>query len=178
MQGERRNMKHIWYCVIILYLVLMCGCFAPLSLTPSHFRKSSNSTGPFWQIYQDSNQYIGKDILVGGVIAEIRNYPQKTEIEIMQKPLDNNDIPMKSAYSGNKFLAHYDGYLDRLLFAPGRLMTIAGTVAEKRVKKEYGRSVIYPVINIQFYRLWPPQEPYYYLPLFQPKTKEEMSPPY
>ena len=171
-------MKHLRYFAIILFIVIACGCFTPPPLAPSHFRKSLNSTGPFWQIYQDSNQYIGKDILVGGVIAEIRNYPQKTEIEIMQKPLDNNDIPMKSVYSGNMFLARYDGYLDRLLFAPGRLMTIGGTVIEKRAKKGYGRSGIHPVIKIQFYRLWPPQEPYYYLPLFQPKTKEEMSPPY
>ena len=171
-------MTQIKYFVITIYVVSFCGCFTTPPLAPSYFRKSFTPTIPFWQIYQDPNQHIGENILVGGVIAEIRNYPQKTEIEIMQKPLNKNDIPMKSAYSSSKFLALYDGYLDRLLYAPGRLMTIAGTVLEKRVKKGYGTSYIYPVIMIQFYRLWPPQEPYYYHPWLQPKREEEMTPPY
>jgi len=171
-------MKQISYLVIIIYLSFLCGCLTTSPLAPSYFRKSLDPSITFWQIYQDPNQYLGKNILVGGVIAGVRNYPQKTEIEIIQKPLDNNDIPIKSAYSGNKFLALYDGYLDRLIYAPGRLMTIAGTVIEKKARKGYGRSYIYPVIMIQFYRLWPSQEPYYYLPWFQPKRKEEMSPPY
>jgi len=172
------KMKQIRYFVITIYLLFLCGCLTARPFAPSYFRKSLTPAIKFWQIYQDPNQHIGENILVGGVIAEIRNYSQKTEIEIMQKPLDDNDIPIKSAYSGTKFLALYDGYLDRLIYAPGRLMTIAGTVIEKRVKKGNVRSYIYPVIMIQFYRLWPSQEPYYYLPWFQPKRKEEMTPPY
>ena len=113
-------MKQIRYFLITIDLLFLFGCFTITPLAPSYFRESLNPMIPFWQIYQDTNQHIGENMLVGGVIAEIRNYPQKTELEIIQKPLNDNDIPIKSAYSSIKFLALYDGYLDRLLFTPGR----------------------------------------------------------
>ena len=63
-------MKTIGYFAITLFIVLVCGCFTPPPLAPSSFRKNFDSGISFWQIYQDPNQYVGKHILIGGVIAE------------------------------------------------------------------------------------------------------------
>ena len=167
-----------YFCILAVSLLFHCGCVTVPSVAPSYFYKGLDPMITFLQIYQDPDQYKGKSILVGGVISGVRNYPQKTEIEIIQKPLNNNKIPVKTAYSGGKFFAFYDGYLDRLIYSQGQLITIAGIIKGKKITKRVGSSYIYPVIMIQFHRLWPSQEPYFYSPWFQPKRKEEMSPPF
>jgi outer membrane lipoprotein len=118
-------------------------------------------------------------VLLGGIILNVQNYPLNTELEIMEKPLDRRDIPVKAGYSSGRFLGIYDGYLDRLIYAPGRLITVGGEFAGSRKEDRLGMTYAYPVIKIQFFRLWPSYEPYYYPSWFLQRGKEtEKAPPF
>lgn len=174
-------MKKAIYFPFILYFCAVCGCLSFSPIVPSYFREETDPQLTFSRLKKDPKLYIGKKVFFGGIIVEISSNPYnmlETELLILQRPLDRRDIPVKKGYSSELFLAFYKGYLDRLVYAPGRLITIGGTVTGQKIKNEYGSTYTYPVILIEFIQLRPSQAPYYYPRWFQPKIREEMSPPF
>ena len=167
--------------LMIVYSLMACGCLSFAPIVPSSFREEIDPQLTFSTLKRDPNGYIGSNVFLGGIIVEIRNNPAnilETEMQILQKPLDRRDIPIKTGATSGRFLAVYEGYMDRLVYAPGRLITIGGEVIGPETKSEYGSVYTYPVIRIEFFQLWPSQDVYFYPPWFQPKIREEMSPPF
>ncbi len=152
---------------IIIFLILSNGCLSAPSFIPKEFKKELDIDLNIHQLCKDPDKYIGSKVLLGGVIISIQNFPLKTEVIILGKPLDKRNIPITSAYTTNKFVATYKGYLDRLIYSPWRLITIAGQVSGKTKGKIKG--IFYPKVDIEYFYLWPPQEPYYYPPFYRIK---------
>jgi outer membrane lipoprotein len=160
-----------------VWLCLLGGCLTPPPTAPVYFKQSLDHL-PLSTLQKDIPGNIGKKVMYGGIIVEVQNYSASTEMVISERPLNYQDIPIKTGYSSGYYLAVFKGYLDRLVYAPGRLMTVAGEVIGQRVEERYGIFYIYPVIHAQFFHLWPPQEPYYYPPWYQPELGDEKPPPF
>lgn len=176
----RRNqiMKKLLYFSFLVYFGLGCGRLSFFSKIPSYFREEIDPGLTFTELRKEPKAYMEKKVLLGGVITEIQNNPLETELRILQKPLDQRNIPIEKGYTSGQFIAVYKGYLDRLVYAPGRLITIGGKVIGQKIKDEYGRIYTYPVIMIDFLQLRPVQAPYFYPPWFEPKTGEEIDVPF
>lgn len=155
------------------------GCLSPPQVVPAYFRRQIGPGLSLDQLRVSPSAFTGRKVLLGGIILNVQNYPLNTELEIMEKPLDRRDIPVKTGYSSGRFLGIYDGYLDRLIYAPGRLITVGGEFAGLRKEDRLGMTYVYPVIKIQFFQLWPSHEPYYYPTWFRQRGKEtEKAPPF
>lgn len=100
----------------------------------------------FSLLQSDPEAHIGKIIILCGIIKEIRNLPNGTELEILQKEPDYWSKPLRTDKSGGRFLIRHKAVLDPLIYAPGREITVGGPVrsAERGL----------PVIDSKEIRLW------------------------
>ena len=91
----------------------------------------------------------------GGLITITKNLKDKTEIEVVAYPLDSENRPNRDASPTGRFLVIQSGYLEIADYAPGRLITVVGTVTETRVGKVGEAKYVYPVVAATKLRLWP-----------------------
>lgn len=102
---------------------------------------------------------IGKKIRWGGTIVSVVNQPQQTRLEIVSRPLRANGRPRESDTTDGRFLAIIDGFLDPVVYAKGRQITVQGVVTGV----EAGSIGEYPyhfvVVSVTSHTLWKQQEP-------------------
>jgi len=105
--------------------------------------------------------HIDARVVLGGEILAARPKVGETEIELLSRRLRIDDSPERSDRSGGRVLVRSRDFLDPAVFAPGRRITVVGTVtgAEERVVGDLPYS--YPVIQIEHMRLWPVDAAYY-----------------
>ena len=122
----------------------------------------------------DPDRYVGKTVLWGGVIAEVTNKQNETDLKIRQAELDFEKRPKNLDQSAGRFIVRYAGFLDPAIYQAGREISVAGEVVGKEVlplgKIEYS----YPVILAKEIHLWEklyalrPYYPYYWDPFWGP----------
>lgn len=143
-------MKNI-VCVIGIALLLQ-GCTYAISPEISH---KADKTISFDRLQADPDEYKGKLLILGGIIAQTTAIKQGTLIEIEQKRLDYWGKPERMKRTGGRFLAFYPGYLDPLVYSPGRDITIAGEVQGISSPALGDKQYDYPVILTKEMKLWP-----------------------
>ncbi|WP_415227635.1 Slp family lipoprotein [Psychromonas sp.] len=97
-------------------------------------------------------------ILWGGVIISSVNLQDVTQFEILAYPLTSEQKPNTGQAPVGRFLAIQEGYMELTDYAPGRLMTVRGTLHEKRSGRIGKSDYIYPLVNINQLYLWRKQE--------------------
>ena len=109
-------------------------------------------------------------VLWGGVIAETTNKKNETIISITQTALDVEKRPVDLDSSKGRFLIYYPGFLDPIIYAKGREITVAGTI-KGRDKLPLGDTMYeYPVVNARALHLWKKRPLYrhYNYPYWEP----------
>lgn len=101
----------------------------------------------FAALLRDPDAYLGKTVLVGGKIIEVKNLSGKTLLFVLQHPLDRRGKPLAVDTSEGRFIVAAPGLLDPAIYAPGRLITCAGRVAGKEARPLGEISYTYPVIE-------------------------------
>ena len=91
----------------------------------------------------------------GGLIAAAKNLKDMTELEVVAYPLDSENAPDNSAAPTGRFIVVKSGYLETADFAPGRLITVVGTVTETRTGTVGEAKYVYPVVVASKLHLWP-----------------------
>ena len=105
---EMQTMKQIrlfW----ILFLPLLVGCAHPIS---KGFRNQVDPALSINQILRSPNSYVGKKVVLGGIIIQTRNLKNVTEIEVVEKDLDCFGYPSSGDTSRGRFLFRKQGYLE------------------------------------------------------------------
>lgn len=97
----------------------------------------------------------GTKLLWGGVIIASSNFKETTQFEILAYPLDADQKPELDKTPLGRFLALQEGYLETSDYSQGRLLTVGGTLQEKRNGRIGESDYIYPVIRIDNLYLWP-----------------------
>jgi outer membrane lipoprotein len=95
----------------------------------------------------------------GGLIVIAKNLKDKTEIEVVAYPLDSENQPKRDAQPTGRFIVIQSGYLETADYAPGRLITVVGTVTETRAGTVGEARYVYPVVVASKIRLWPKPSP-------------------
>jgi len=93
-------------------------------------------------------------VLWGGVILSSVNLKEATQFEILAYPLTSEQRPDSDKPPVGRFLALQAGYLEISRYGQGRLMTISGTLQDKRSGRVGESDYIYPVIQIHQFHLW------------------------
>lgn len=114
--------------------------------------------------------YVNSRVVLGGEILETRPKVGETEIEVLARPLRYDDSPQRTDASTGRFLARSRNFLDPAVFAPGRRITVLGTLTGGEERPLGDLPYAYPVVEIEQIRLWAldPVYPAYYGPYWGP----------
>lgn len=140
----------------IVSLLLTIGCTAVIS---DQSMKLVNSDASFKAIKDAPENYIGKHVILGGRIANIRNSSDETQIEIVQFELASGNYPEDNFLSYGRFLAINSNYMDPLIFKRGMLITLVGEIKGKKTMRLDNMDYIYPLVALREWHLWPGSDP-------------------
>src|SRR5262245_33970586 len=73
---------------------------------------------------------VGERVRWGGTIVETRPAEHETCVEVVGRPLDDEARPRLTDETDGRFVACSPGFFDPAVYAAGRELTVAGTVAE------------------------------------------------
>jgi outer membrane lipoprotein len=143
------------FLLLLLALVAVSCATAPIS--PEVMGQVNQEIG-MPQLAADPEAYRGQVVLLGGRIIQTRNLSGVTEIEVLQTPLENGQRPQGGDVSQGRFLARLPDYADPAVYAPGRLITVAGRVAGAEFRPLGEVEYSYPTLDALDVHLWPGRE--------------------
>ncbi len=160
--------------VVLLVAAILQGCTYAIS---SDMVAQTDKTITFEMVLADPDSFKGKVVILGGTIAETVNTKEGTMIEVEEKPLDYWGKPKRTSAIGGRFLVFSSGYLNPMVYAPGRQLTTAAEIAGTRSKALGGLEYSYPVVLAREIKLWPPERatwstPQWLDPLYDPYGPE------
>jgi outer membrane lipoprotein len=154
--------------------ILLQGC--SYAISPAIAAKADRSA-TFDKLMTDPAPYAGKTVILGGIIAGIKNLKKGALIEVVQKELDYWGKPQRTDRSGGRFLVLHPAPLDAMIYAPGREVTVAGEIMGEE-QNIPGESIpAYLLLKTRELKLWPGQSrelwvrPEWLDPLYDPNTK-------
>jgi len=136
-------------------LIALAGCARPIS---SESLKLVDPAVDYRQVREHPEDFHGKHLLAGGVIARISNSDRGGELEVVQFPTDSTGYPDTGALTGGRFLARSGSFLDPMVFSRGLPVTLVGEVGGEEKRNLDGVEYRYPVILIREIHLWRPGE--------------------
>jgi len=132
-------------------VVLLQGC--TYAISPATIAKVDRTIS-FEKLQADPEAYKGKVVVLGGSIVQITNLKKGTLIEVAQRKLDYWGKPERTKKTGGRFLLFYPGFLDAMIYSPGRDITTAGEVLEMSSPMLSDRQYDYPVLLSKELKLW------------------------
>jgi outer membrane lipoprotein len=108
----------------------------------------------FEELSKDPGKYLGKTVLLGGVIVKTENKKDGTLLEIYQTELDSYEAPINTDVSQGRFLAMDKRFLDSEIYRAGRKVTVAGVVNGVESIKLGEIDYPYPYLMIKEIHLW------------------------
>ncbi len=153
-------LKRGFYSIILVAWLNACA-----SQIPPQIREAPAGSPSEDMVRGQVQQHLGTVVRWGGTIVAVENRPGRSWVELVARPLQSNGRPAEEGQSSGRFLARYDGFLDPVVYSPGRALTVVGKIAgeERRPIDKFDYS--FPVVAIENYYLWPPPSP---APPYQP----------
>jgi outer membrane lipoprotein len=150
--------NHLWArygLVLVMSVLLLSSCASSPIETDSDV--SSMSVREVRGLITDDDSLTLAEpapVLWGGVILNTQNLAEITQIEVMGYPLNRTQRPMTGRTAEGRFLVRQEGYLEPLDYAPGRSITVLGSV-EGVTSGMVGESAYrYPDVQAQQVHLW------------------------
>src|SRR3989344_3535476 len=103
-------------------LLRVAGCATPYDIGNADPRVTPVEAA------QDVAGMLNHTVAWGGLIAAAKNLKDKSELEVVGYPLDSEHRPNHAAKPTGRVLLIQPGYLETADCAPGRLITVVGTV--------------------------------------------------
>ncbi len=148
--------------------LLLGGCASNL---PRQIASKPAHTASPGQVREDIEAHRGIEIRWGGTVASVRNFPTRSEVEIVARPLYANGRPRDSDESEGRFIAVVSEFIDPDIYRKGREVTVHGRIAGEQSGKIDAHDYRYPRVEADTIHLWPKRRENcadYYDPWFYP----------
>lgn len=121
------------------------------------------------------SMYVGRLVILGGLIDSISNTAQSTILHVSQRRLDRWGKPLSHLSSEGSFVVISSAPLDLPLSLQGRAITVAAVVEGTAHPALDDKSNTAPVLLSRELKLWPRERPswkrpHYLDPLYDPHT--------
>ncbi len=159
----------LFWLLLPALLVLLAGCGSVLS---KDALSGVNYEVEYSRLKASPDTYMGKTVILGGLILENQVTDDGSTLEILKYSLDKRDEPQDPDEEGGRFLARSSRLLDPSIYKAGKLVTLTGTLRAIEVRPLQKANYHYPVFEIGELYLWSedryqrayPYYPYYYDP--------------
>lgn len=148
---------------IYLFIFFTISC----SVVSTKVKKDNIGPIPFETLLRQTDQYLGKTVILGGYILQTQNLSDKTILYVLQTPLQFKDEPKGRDYSKGRFALIYDGFLDPEVYRKKRKITVAGKVTGSMVKQIEKHLYTYLTIQSREIYLWQKTVGYSDLPYYR-----------
>ncbi|MGE0474830.1 MAG: Slp family lipoprotein [Nitrospirales bacterium] len=117
----------------------------------------------FSQVAKDPRTFIGEIVKVGGEVLSAKRLPDRTEIMVLQTPLNEDSAPVSDrTQSLGRFIATQEAFLDPATVPAMTRLTIIGEITGQRTVRVDDEDQTYPVLAISALHVWPVVPPGYY----------------
>ena len=110
------------------------------------------------QVAVSPENYSKGNVIWGGSVIAVRNFPDHSEIEILAYPLDSSQRPLVNAQPAGRFIALFPGYVEPFNFPGGSLITISGQLNGSRSGAVDQAQYVYPLVSVSQSHVWTPAE--------------------
>lgn len=138
---------------LLCCLAVMLSACASTPPFPVETLHTVNRTLTPEQAVEDSARDV--EVLWGGVIIGSVNMPDHTDFNVLFYPLDKVQRPDLGQTPQSRFIVHYAGYLETMVYAPGREITVLGKLQAAEEGKVGDASYRFPVLKADKIHLWP-----------------------
>ncbi|MCA9500687.1 MAG: Slp family lipoprotein [Nitrospira sp.] len=162
----------MWIIQLAMVFIGLSGC-ATFSSSPFSTDQEARVTPGvlFSHVVHDPSAHRGQIMKVGGVVLSAKRLVDRTEVMVLQIPLDNDSVPeWDRTKSEGRFTATQRTFLDPATFPQGTRVTIIGEVTGQASVRVDEEEKVYPVLAIQALKVWPmiPGNTYGYRPYWGP----------
>jgi|SRR6056300_1759916 outer membrane lipoprotein len=133
-------------------LLVLAGC----SVTPTVFNTPIEGSPEISDVIEDSGeQFAGQKVRWGGEIIAVRNQPEETWVEILQRPLSAAGRPQDKPSQG-RFFIKLTGFVEPEDYTEGQSITAVGLLSGFINQKVGEFDYRYPVVDVakEDHRLW------------------------
>lgn len=176
---SRAGWRHLLVGGVSLLLSLTTGCAQSAHqsgrdlldrILPDQIQQQVDPSVSFAALKADPSAYLGKTVMVSGIVIKSKRVKDRTEIEVLQIPTGSGAVPAQDrARSQGRFLAVKSGeFLDPAVIDAGTPITVVGEVGSAVTRAMDEGEYTYPVLEIKHLVDWDdvnPQErsaPYAY----------------
>lgn len=110
------------------------------------------------QVSATPDQYRNAQAIWGGKVIAVRNFPDHSEIELLDYPLDSSQRPRMNEHAGGRFIALMPGYVEGMDYPPGTPMTVRGTLEGARAGNAGEADYVFPIVRVAQSHRWTPRE--------------------
>ncbi len=141
------------FVAVALSLMALAGCAS----YPEQVRIADNVALTSYENAAQQNIDFG-NARWSGVIAQVSNKANQTRLEVVYFPSGSNGRPAVSDQTKGRFVAYIKGFLDPMVYQPGKSVTVLGELTRSEIGKVDEYEYRYPVIKEATVYLWPKLE--------------------
>ena len=147
--------------VLLLLLAVCAGCASK----PSSISLVEVDDVSLAQARADTETYLGSTVRWGGVVTEVENKVDETWIFLVGRALKDNEKPISDGHSDGRFVASFSGFVDPLVYKPGRPLTVVGSIDSNTIRAIGDYDYSFPVVTVRDSHLWAdPEKTHVYYP--------------
>ncbi|MEO9078908.1 MAG: Slp family lipoprotein [Rhodanobacter sp.] len=151
--GNRLASKLIRLALPAGLLVLVACAPAPIYRTSATAVLATPS-----QVAQTPERYSNNEVVWGGRVVHVSNFPDHSEIELLAYPLDSSQRPQANDRGNGRFIVVVSGYTEPLDYPAGALMTVEGKLNGTRAGKVGEADYLFPLVDAVHSHVWTPEE--------------------
>jgi outer membrane lipoprotein len=138
-----------------LMLAALSACSTGPDVIPKDMESQIDRSLSFSDLLRDPASHTGTTVLLGGEILSARRVKDRTELEILQLPVHDEDPPAwRRTDSQGRFLAVDQERHDPASYHPGTKVTIVGEVIGARTQQLDESDYRYPTVAIKHLHAW------------------------
>jgi outer membrane lipoprotein len=145
-----RSLLRAWRATIPVYALAVAAC-AP---APIYKATPATVTALPAQVAVSPEQYGNGNVIWGGSVIAVRNFPDHTEVEVLAYPLDASQRPLVNAHASGRFIALFPGYIEPFNYPGGVLITLSGQLNGSRSGMVDQAAYVYPLVNVAQSHVW------------------------
>jgi outer membrane lipoprotein len=137
-------------------VIILPGCASSPEVIPESLEPQVDKNLTFKQLLESPDSYRGRVVVVGGEVLKAKRLQNRTQIEILQLPLDDAQEPMSNrAESQGRFLALQQEFVDPATLAEGTRVTIVREVHGAKTDRLDEMEYRYPTLTVKHLHVWP-----------------------
>lgn len=112
----------------LLLALTLSAAIAACAPAPIYKTGPSSVTATPQQVASSPQNFQNLQVVWGGSVVSVHNFPDHSEIEVLAYPLDSSQRPRTQQPATGRFVAIVPGFVEPMNYPPGALVTLSGTL--------------------------------------------------